>query len=57
MLRNLANMIIKDDASRYPVYPPWVDENLTIKDLSLRGEWIRWSEVLVSSLEKVLLPS
>lgn len=50
-------MIIKDDASRYPVYPPWVDENLTIKDLSLRGEWIRWSEVLVSSLEKVLLPS
>ena len=50
-------MIIKDDANGYPARPPWIDENLTIKDLRLRGECIRWSEVLVWSLDKVLLPS
>ena len=44
---------MKDYAS--PI--PEVDGNLTIKDLTLREEWIRWSEVLVLSLEKVLLPS
>lgn len=44
---------MKDHANPFP----GVNGNLTIKDLSLREEWIRWSEVLVLSLEKVLLPS
>jgi len=44
---------VKDHAS--PI--PGIDGNLTIKELTLREDWIRWSEVLVLSLEKVLLPS
>jgi len=46
VLTNLANMIMKEDTDRYPACPRGLPE-ISHFNLSLRGEWIRWLEVLV----------